>query len=147
MAWGGLRRGAGGAAIWLGSSIWHVLPSAYQCLFYSLLFLHTLAHGPPTPGHSLQCLFARRNASSLTPTTLSLPSSQPEKTEAVRTKRKYEKKPKIPPLSATQHSGPSVFNPKDLNQYDFPSSDEEPFSQVTPFSFRFFCCDVVLIQL
>ncbi|XP_069562889.1 enhancer of polycomb homolog 1-like isoform X2 [Brachyistius frenatus] len=55
---------------------------------------------------------------------------KPEKTEAVRTKRKYEKKPKIPPLSAPQHSGPSVFNPKDLNQYDFPSSDEEPFSQV-----------------
>ncbi|XP_032359324.1 enhancer of polycomb homolog 1 isoform X1 [Etheostoma spectabile] len=55
---------------------------------------------------------------------------KPEKTEAVRTKRKYEKKPKIPPLSAPQHSGPSVFNPKDLNQYDFPSSDEEPFSQI-----------------
>ena len=57
-------------------------------------------------------------------------SFQPEKTEVVRTKRKYEKKPKIPPLSAPQHSGPSVFNPKDLNQYDFPSSDDEPFSQV-----------------
>ncbi|XP_045894205.1 enhancer of polycomb homolog 1-like isoform X1 [Micropterus dolomieu] len=55
---------------------------------------------------------------------------KPEKTEAVRTKRKYEKKPKIPPLLAPQHSGPSVFNPKDLNQYDFPSSDEEPFSQI-----------------
>uniref|UniRef100_A0A673CRR3 Enhancer of polycomb homolog n=1 Tax=Sphaeramia orbicularis TaxID=375764 RepID=A0A673CRR3_9TELE len=55
---------------------------------------------------------------------------KPEKTEAVRTKRKYEKKPKIQPLSAPQHSGPSVFNPKDLNQYDFPSSDEEPFSQI-----------------
>ncbi|XP_056289782.1 enhancer of polycomb homolog 1 isoform X2 [Pseudoliparis swirei] len=55
---------------------------------------------------------------------------KPEKTDAVRTKRKYEKKPKIPPLSAPQHSGPSVFNPKDLNQYDFPSSDEEPFSQI-----------------
>uniref|UniRef100_UPI003AAFCF43 enhancer of polycomb homolog 1-like isoform X3 n=1 Tax=Centroberyx gerrardi TaxID=166262 RepID=UPI003AAFCF43 len=55
---------------------------------------------------------------------------KPEKTEVVRTKRKYEKKPKIPPLSAPQHSGPSVFNPKDLNQYDFPSSDEEPFSQI-----------------
>ncbi|KAM4606624.1 enhancer of polycomb homolog 1 isoform 2-T2 [Polymixia lowei] len=51
---------------------------------------------------------------------------KPEKTEVVRTKRKYEKKPKIPPLSAPQHSGPSVFNPKDLNQYDFPSSDDEP---------------------
>ncbi|XP_037550299.1 enhancer of polycomb homolog 1 [Nematolebias whitei] len=55
---------------------------------------------------------------------------KPEKVEAVRTKRKYEKKPKISPLSAPQHSGPSVFNPKDLNQYDFPSSDEEPFSQI-----------------
>ncbi|XP_047424024.1 enhancer of polycomb homolog 1-like isoform X1 [Mugil cephalus] len=55
---------------------------------------------------------------------------KPEKTEAVRTKRKYEKKPKIPPPSAPQHSGPSVFNPKDLNQYDFPSSDDEPFSQI-----------------
>ncbi|XP_020500847.1 enhancer of polycomb homolog 1 isoform X1 [Labrus bergylta] len=55
---------------------------------------------------------------------------KPEKTEAVRTKRKYEKKPKIPPLSAPPHSGPSVFNPKDLNQYDFPSSDEEPYSQI-----------------
>uniref|UniRef100_A0A3Q4M5E4 Enhancer of polycomb homolog n=1 Tax=Neolamprologus brichardi TaxID=32507 RepID=A0A3Q4M5E4_NEOBR len=55
---------------------------------------------------------------------------KPEKTEAVRTKRKYEKKPKILPMSAPQHSGPSVFNPKDLNQYDFPSSDEEPFSQI-----------------
>ncbi|XP_068199901.1 enhancer of polycomb homolog 1 isoform X2 [Antennarius striatus] len=55
---------------------------------------------------------------------------KPEKTEAVRTKRKYEKKPKIPPLSAAPHSGPSAFNPKDLNQYDFPSSDDEPFSQI-----------------
>ncbi|XP_029002753.1 enhancer of polycomb homolog 1 isoform X2 [Betta splendens] len=55
---------------------------------------------------------------------------KPEKTEAVRTKRKYEKKPKIPPLSVPQNSGPSVFNPKDLNQYDFPSSDDEPFSQI-----------------
>ncbi|KAF7656429.1 hypothetical protein LDENG_00041210 [Lucifuga dentata] len=55
---------------------------------------------------------------------------KPEKTEAVRTKRKYEKKSKIAPLSAPQHSAPSVFSPKDLNQYDFPSSDEEPFSQI-----------------
>ncbi|KAK5600737.1 Glycosyltransferase 64 protein C4 [Crenichthys baileyi] len=55
---------------------------------------------------------------------------KPEKAEAVRTKRKYEKKPKMAPMSAPQHSGPSVFNPKDLNQYDFPSSDEEPFSQI-----------------
>ncbi|XP_061614230.1 enhancer of polycomb homolog 1-like isoform X2 [Phyllopteryx taeniolatus] len=53
-----------------------------------------------------------------------------EKTEIVRTKRKYEKKPKIPPLSAPHHTGPSVFNLKDLNQYDFPSSDDEPFSQI-----------------
>ncbi|XP_046879702.1 enhancer of polycomb homolog 1-like isoform X2 [Hypomesus transpacificus] len=56
--------------------------------------------------------------------------TKPEKTEVVRTKRKYEKKPKIPAVSAPPHSGPSVFNPKDLNQYDFPSSDDEPFSQV-----------------
>uniref|UniRef100_A0A3P9IT10 Enhancer of polycomb homolog n=1 Tax=Oryzias latipes TaxID=8090 RepID=A0A3P9IT10_ORYLA len=55
---------------------------------------------------------------------------KPDKAEAVRTKRKYEKKPKIPPLLAPQHSGSSVFNPKDLNQYDFPSSDEEPFPQI-----------------
>ncbi|XP_041669809.1 enhancer of polycomb homolog 1-like isoform X2 [Cheilinus undulatus] len=55
---------------------------------------------------------------------------KPEKTEVLRPKRKYEKKPKIPPLSAPPHSGPSVFNPKDLNQYDFPSSDEEPYSQI-----------------
>uniref|UniRef100_A0A3B3Y0A4 Enhancer of polycomb homolog n=1 Tax=Poecilia mexicana TaxID=48701 RepID=A0A3B3Y0A4_9TELE len=48
----------------------------------------------------------------------------------IRTKRKYEKKPKMAPMLAPQHSGPSVFNPKDLNQYDFPSSDEEPFSQI-----------------
>ncbi|KAI4891749.1 hypothetical protein NFI96_030067, partial [Prochilodus magdalenae] len=55
---------------------------------------------------------------------------KPEKTEVVRTKRKYEKKPKIQPFSAPQQSGPSIFNPKDLNQYDFPSSDEDPFSQM-----------------
>ncbi|KAF4106339.1 hypothetical protein G5714_012329 [Onychostoma macrolepis] len=56
--------------------------------------------------------------------------TRPEKTEVVRTKRKYEKKPKITPLSAPLHTGPSLFNPKDLNQYDFPSSDDEPFSQI-----------------
>ncbi|XP_051958162.1 enhancer of polycomb homolog 1-like isoform X2 [Xyrauchen texanus] len=56
--------------------------------------------------------------------------TKPEKTEVVRTKRKYEKKPKILPLSAPFHTGPSLFNPKDLNQYDFPSSDDEPFSQI-----------------
>uniref|UniRef100_A0A8C2H162 Enhancer of polycomb homolog n=1 Tax=Cyprinus carpio TaxID=7962 RepID=A0A8C2H162_CYPCA len=56
--------------------------------------------------------------------------SRPEKTEVVRTKRKYEKKPKITPLSTPLHTGPSLFNPKDLNQYDFPSSDDEPFSQI-----------------
>ncbi|KAJ0022688.1 hypothetical protein NQD34_014822 [Periophthalmus magnuspinnatus] len=53
---------------------------------------------------------------------------KPEKTEPVRTKRKYEKKPKIP-VSAAHHSGPAFFSPKDLNQYDFPSSDDE-YSQV-----------------
>uniref|UniRef100_A0A8C9VQK0 Enhancer of polycomb homolog n=1 Tax=Scleropages formosus TaxID=113540 RepID=A0A8C9VQK0_SCLFO len=53
----------------------------------------------------------------------------------VRTKRKYEKKPKVlqPSSSVSQQSGHSslpAFNAKDLNQYDFPSSDEEPFSQM-----------------
>ncbi|XP_077381186.1 enhancer of polycomb homolog 1b isoform X1 [Festucalex cinctus] len=55
--------------------------------------------------------------------------SKPEKTEAPRQKRKYEKKQKTLPLSAGaahHHHGPAVFNAKDLNQYDFPSSDEEP---------------------
>ncbi|XP_018613372.2 enhancer of polycomb homolog 1-like isoform X2 [Scleropages formosus] len=60
---------------------------------------------------------------------------KPEKTEVVRTKRKYEKKPKVlqPSSSVSQQSGHSslpAFNAKDLNQYDFPSSDEEPFSQM-----------------
>ncbi|KAL7869378.1 hypothetical protein AOLI_G00133660 [Acnodon oligacanthus] len=55
---------------------------------------------------------------------------KPEKTEVVRTKRKYEKKPKVQPFSTPQQSGPSLINPKDLNQYDFPSSDEDPFSQM-----------------
>lgn len=57
---------------------------------------------------------------------------QPEKAELPRQKRKYEKKPKLLPLSSgvPHHAGPIVFNAKDLNQYDFPSSDEEPFSQV-----------------
>ncbi|KAL4630915.1 enhancer of polycomb1-like [Arapaima gigas] len=57
---------------------------------------------------------------------------KPEKTEVVRTKRKYEKKPKVlqPSASVPQQSSPSVFNAKDLNQYDFPSSDDEGFSQI-----------------
>uniref|UniRef100_A0A670ZQY6 Enhancer of polycomb C-terminal domain-containing protein n=2 Tax=Pseudonaja textilis TaxID=8673 RepID=A0A670ZQY6_PSETE len=51
-----------------------------------------------------------------------------EKADAIRPKRKYEKKPKIVPSSvalATQQSTPAA-----LNQYDFPSSDEEPLSHV-----------------
>ncbi|XP_037643105.1 enhancer of polycomb homolog 1-like isoform X2 [Sebastes umbrosus] len=58
--------------------------------------------------------------------------SKPEKTEVARPKRKYEKKQKALPLSsgAPHHQGPVVFNAKDLNQYDFPSSDDEPFSQL-----------------
>ncbi|XP_075443843.1 enhancer of polycomb homolog 1 isoform X2 [Ascaphus truei] len=53
----------------------------------------------------------------------------------VRPKRKYEKKPKVLPSSpaAAQQTSPAalpVFNAKDLNQYDFPSSDDEPLSQV-----------------
>ncbi|XP_059674470.1 enhancer of polycomb homolog 1 isoform X5 [Gavia stellata] len=59
-----------------------------------------------------------------------------DKPDVIRPKRKYEKKPKVLPSSAAatpQQSSPAalpVFNAKDLNQYDFPSSDEEPLSQV-----------------
>ncbi|XP_048366614.1 enhancer of polycomb homolog 1 isoform X4 [Sphaerodactylus townsendi] len=59
-----------------------------------------------------------------------------EKVDAIRPKRKYEKKPKVVPLSAAaaiQQATPAalpVFNAKDMNQYDFPSSDEEPLSQI-----------------
>ncbi|XP_051718385.1 enhancer of polycomb homolog 1b isoform X2 [Ctenopharyngodon idella] len=53
-----------------------------------------------------------------------------DKPEVVRQKRKYEKKAKPLPLAGSVHSGPAVFNTKDLNQYDFPSSDDEPFSQM-----------------
>ncbi|GLD50717.1 enhancer of polycomb homolog 1-like isoform X1 [Lates japonicus] len=58
--------------------------------------------------------------------------SKPEKMEVPRQKRKYEKKQKALPLSSgtPHHPGPAVFNAKDLNQYDFPSSDDEPFSQL-----------------
>ncbi|XP_076837540.1 enhancer of polycomb homolog 1b isoform X2 [Brachyhypopomus gauderio] len=47
----------------------------------------------------------------------------------VRQKRKYEKRVKPPPVSS-HHVGPAAFNTKDLNQYDFPSSDDEPYSQL-----------------
>ncbi|XP_004387901.1 enhancer of polycomb homolog 1 isoform X6 [Trichechus manatus latirostris] len=59
-----------------------------------------------------------------------------DKADLIRPKRKYEKKPKVLPSSAaatSQQTSPAalpVFNAKDLNQYDFPSSDEEPLSQV-----------------
>ncbi|XP_009975690.1 PREDICTED: enhancer of polycomb homolog 1 isoform X2 [Tauraco erythrolophus] len=58
-----------------------------------------------------------------------------DKPDVIRPKRKYEKKPKVLPSSAAaaQQTSPAalpVFNAKDLNQYDFPSSDEEPVSQV-----------------
>ncbi|KAM6153430.1 enhancer of polycomb homolog 1 isoform 4-T4 [Erethizon dorsatum] len=58
-----------------------------------------------------------------------------DKADIVRPKRKYEKKPKVLPSAAAtpQQTSPAalpVFNAKDLNQYDFPSSDEEPLSQV-----------------
>uniref|UniRef100_A0A6Q2YX76 Enhancer of polycomb homolog n=1 Tax=Esox lucius TaxID=8010 RepID=A0A6Q2YX76_ESOLU len=47
-------------------------------------------------------------------------------------KRKYEKKPKVLPLSAAapHHPGTPVFNAKDVHQYDFPSSDDECHSQI-----------------
>lgn len=50
--------------------------------------------------------------------------------EVPRQKRKYEKKQKVLPLSSGAPHHPVVFNAKDLNQYDFPSSDDEPFPQV-----------------
>ncbi|KAM9672855.1 enhancer of polycomb homolog 1 isoform 5-T5 [Trichechus inunguis] len=59
-----------------------------------------------------------------------------DKADLIRPKRKYEKKPKVLPSSAaatSQQTSPAAlpgFNAKDLNQYDFPSSDEEPLSQV-----------------
>uniref|UniRef100_A0A8C2SU71 Enhancer of polycomb homolog n=1 Tax=Coturnix japonica TaxID=93934 RepID=A0A8C2SU71_COTJA len=54
-----------------------------------------------------------------------------DKADVIRPKRKYEKKPKVLPSStATSPAALPVFNAKDLNQYDFPSSDEEPLSQV-----------------
>uniref|UniRef100_A0A8C9N1B5 Enhancer of polycomb homolog 1 n=2 Tax=Serinus canaria TaxID=9135 RepID=A0A8C9N1B5_SERCA len=59
-----------------------------------------------------------------------------DKPDVIRPKRKYEKKPKVLPSSAAaapQQTNPAalpVFNAKDLNQYDFPSSDDEPLSQV-----------------
>lgn len=62
---------------------------------------------------------------------------QQDKAELIRPKRKYEKKPKVLPSSAAatpQQAGPAAlpgFSAKDLNQYDFPSSDEEPLSQVS----------------
>ncbi|XP_070584850.1 enhancer of polycomb homolog 1 isoform X3 [Erythrolamprus reginae] len=58
------------------------------------------------------------------------------KANVIRPKRKYEKKPKIVPSSAataSQQTVPAslpVFNAKDMNQYDFPSSDEDPLSQI-----------------
>lgn len=59
---------------------------------------------------------------------------QQDKADLNRPKRKYEKKPKVLPPSATApQPSPAalpVFSAKDLNQYDFPSSDEEPLSQV-----------------
>uniref|UniRef100_A0A8C3WTT4 Enhancer of polycomb homolog n=1 Tax=Catagonus wagneri TaxID=51154 RepID=A0A8C3WTT4_9CETA len=59
-----------------------------------------------------------------------------DKADLTRPKRKYEKKPKVLPSSAAaapQQASPAAlpaFSARDLNQYDFPSSDEEPLSQV-----------------
>ncbi|XP_077347206.1 enhancer of polycomb homolog 1 isoform X2 [Lithobates pipiens] len=66
--------------------------------------------------------------------TIEIKVNKQEKSDVVRLKRKYEKKPKVLPSSpAAQQTSPAalpVFNAKDLNQYDFPSSDDEPLSQV-----------------
>uniref|UniRef100_A0A8C2SSZ6 Enhancer of polycomb homolog n=1 Tax=Coturnix japonica TaxID=93934 RepID=A0A8C2SSZ6_COTJA len=59
-----------------------------------------------------------------------------DKADVIRPKRKYEKKPKVLPSStAATPAALPVFNAKDLNQYDFPSSDEEPLSQVGSLEF------------
>ncbi|XP_059914673.1 enhancer of polycomb homolog 1-like isoform X1 [Gadus macrocephalus] len=57
---------------------------------------------------------------------------KPEKAEVPRQKRKYEKKQKVVAAAPglPHHPGPALFNAKDLNQYDFPSSDEEPYAQL-----------------
>ncbi|KAJ3595702.1 hypothetical protein NHX12_005005 [Muraenolepis orangiensis] len=52
--------------------------------------------------------------------------TKPEKVEVPRQKRKYEKKQKV----VAAATGPALFNAKDLNQYDFPSSDDEPYGQL-----------------
>lgn len=71
---------------------------------------------------------------------------QQDKPDVIRPKRKYEKKPKVLPSSAAatpQQTSPAalpVFNAKDLNQYDFPSSDDEPLSQVGTSSVL--CCSL-----
>ncbi|XP_060236612.1 enhancer of polycomb homolog 1 isoform X3 [Meriones unguiculatus] len=66
--------------------------------------------------------------------TMDVKEFKQDKADLIRPKRKYEKKPKVlPPSAAPQQPGPAalpVFSAKDLNQYDFPSSDEEPLSQV-----------------
>ncbi|KAB1252094.1 Enhancer of polycomb-like protein 1, partial [Camelus dromedarius] len=59
--------------------------------------------------------------------------SKQDKADLIRPKRKYEKKPKVPrraprrrPARRPPRRRAARFNAKDLNQYDFPSSDEEP---------------------
>ncbi|KAK1790982.1 hypothetical protein P4O66_014821 [Electrophorus voltai] len=59
--------------------------------------------------------------------------SKVDKPEVVRQKRKYEKRAKPLPVTSPHSgsgAGPAAFNTKDLNQYDFPSSDDEPYSQL-----------------
>ncbi|CAB1317595.1 unnamed protein product [Coregonus sp. 'balchen'] len=62
--------------------------------------------------------------------------SKPEKTEVVRQKRKYERKPKVLPLSAAapNHFGPSVFNAKDVHQCtQAPQKLRRRMTQMVPF--------------
>lgn len=66
---------------------------------------------------------------------------QVDKQEVVRQKKKYEKTPKTMLLSG--HPIPATVSNKALNQYDFPSSEEEPSSQVhglklSPHAFKTF---------
>lgn len=80
-------------------------------------------------------------------------SLQQDKPDVIRPKRKYEKKPKVLPSSAAatpQQTSPAalpVFNAKDLNQYDFPSSDEEPLSQVVSPEFYAAVREIIEVKL
>ncbi|KAG8147129.1 putative Enhancer of polycomb-like protein, partial [Naja naja] len=94
---------------------------------------------PITPTYAIPVISVANSTQFKHPESMELKEfkiNKQEKADAIRPKRKYEKKPKILSSSvalATQQSIPAalpIFNVKDMNQYDFPSSDEEPLSHV-----------------